>query len=157
MHLAAGNTSLRCDYCKTVVVLPTDNAGIQFIGEVTTDLNCPVCAVKLWDAVIAGVQINACNRCHGTLIRMGALETVIDQLRSTNIETQVPAPPNPDDLRRKLDCPKCRQHMDVHFYMGGGGAVIGGCERCELDWLDGGAIMRIVRAPHHDDSAMHSW
>ena len=155
MHLATGNTSLVCDYCKTVVVLPTDDAGIQFISETAANLNCPVCSIKLWDAVVSGIQVNACNRCHGSLIHMGVLETVIDQLRSKVMDAQIPTPANPQDLQRKIECPNCHQKMDVHFYMGGGGAVIGGCERCELDWLDGGALMRIARAPHHDDPAMH--
>jgi Zn-finger nucleic acid-binding protein len=27
------------------------------------------------------------------------------------------------------------------------------CERCELNWLDGGTLMRIAHAPHSEDAA----
>jgi Zn-finger nucleic acid-binding protein len=36
--------------------------------------------------------------------------------------------------------------------MGGGGAIIATCENCELNWLDGGMLMRIVRTPHEESS-----
>ena len=26
------------------------------------------------------------------------------------------------------------------------------CERCELNWLDGGALLRIVHAPHSEEA-----
>jgi Zn-finger nucleic acid-binding protein len=37
--------------------------------------------------------------------------------------------------------------MDSHVYGGGGNAVIGSCERCEVNWLHHGGLDRIVRAP----------
>jgi Zn-finger nucleic acid-binding protein len=152
MHLAAGNGSMRCDYCKTVVIIPADDTGVRFIGEDPAGLNCPVCSVPLWNATLAGVEIHGCKQCSGSLIAMGAVEQIIDQLRANFTDPQIPSPPNPDDLKRKIDCPQCKQRMEVYFYMGGGGAVIGGCERCGLNWLDGGTLMRIVRAPHYDNA-----
>lgn len=155
MHLAAGNGSLRCDYCKTVVIVAADDEGVRFLGEDLSGLACPVCFVPLWNATLAGVQIHACKRCSGLLFVIGVVEHIVDQLRATFTDEQIPSPPNPDDLRRKIACPRCRQRMEVYFYMGGGGAAIGGCERCGLNWLDGGTLMRIVRAPHHDDAGAY--
>jgi Zn-finger nucleic acid-binding protein len=43
--------------------------------------------------------------------------------------------------------------MDTHFYYGGGHVVMENCERCELNWLDGGTLMRIAHAPHSEDAA----
>jgi Zn-finger nucleic acid-binding protein len=39
--------------------------------------------------------------------------------------------------------------MDTHYYAGGGNVVIDDCSRCELNWLDAGELMSIVRAPGH--------
>jgi len=155
MHLAAGNASLRCDYCKTVVIVPADDEGVRFLGEDVSGFTCPICSTPLWNATLAGVQMHACKRCNGQLLAMGVVEHVIDQLRATFTDPQIPSPPNPDDLRRKIGCPKCHQRMEMYFYMGGGGAVIGGCEGCRLNWLDGGTLMRIVRAPHHEGESAH--
>ena len=47
----------------------------------------------------------------------------------------------------------CHHTMDTHFYYGGGHAVMEIAKRCELNWLDGGALMRIVRAPHSEEAA----
>lgn len=151
MHLGIGNDSLRCEYCKTVVIVQKDDHGVRYLDE-TPELHCPVCAVSLWNATLAGIQLHACKQCSGLLVSMGAIDTLIDELRSTNTETQIPPPPDSHGLREKIDCPRCHQHMDVHFYFGGGGAVIGGCEHCELNWLDGGMLMRIVRAPHYNEA-----
>jgi Zn-finger nucleic acid-binding protein len=152
MRVATGNTTLRCDYCKNVVVTRTDDPGLLYLDEASADLRCPVCTIPLWDAVLADMNLWACKQCSGMLIPMQAFETLIDAMREKCAATEIPSPPDPDDLHRQLNCPKCRRQLDMHFYLGGGGSVIGGCEQCSLDWLDGGVLMRIVRAPHHDDA-----
>jgi hypothetical protein len=40
----------------------------------------------------------------------------------------------------------------MHFYLGGGSSILGSCENCSSNWLDGGVLMRIARAPHGDAS-----
>ena len=39
--------------------------------------------------------------------------------------------------------------MDTHYYAGPGNIVIDDCASCELNWLDAGELMAIVRAPDH--------
>jgi Zn-finger nucleic acid-binding protein len=56
-------------------------------------------------------------------------------------------------LQRKLACPQCHQHMESHYDFTGGHTVIFDCERCEVNWLEGGALMHMVRAPREDESA----
>jgi Zn-finger nucleic acid-binding protein len=149
MRLANGNASLRCDYCKSIVIAQPDDAGVRYL-DAASNLTCPACGLALWSATLAGVEIHACRRCHGMLMAMGVLETLVEQMRAGQSGSEIPAPPDPADLNRKVDCPSCRHRMDTHFYYGGGSAVISGCELCSLNWLDGGVLMRIVRAPHRD-------
>lgn len=151
MRLAHGNASLRCDYCKTVVIVQPDDLGVRYL-EQAANLACPVCAIPLWNATLTGVKIHACERCHGLLVAMEAFEALIAQLRDKYEEAEIPIAAEPQDLNRRTDCPSCRQRMDTHFYYGGGSAVISGCEHCSLNWLDGGVLLRIVRAPHSVDT-----
>jgi Zn-finger nucleic acid-binding protein len=152
MHLTGGNASLRCDYCKTVVVVAPDDAGIQFVDE-AAKLACPLDTAPLWNAVLARVPIRACKQCHGLLVSMGAFEDLIANMRALHPEEVDSPPANRADLKRKVICPNCHQAMDTHFYFGGGHAVISTCEKCELHWLDGGVLMRIVRAPRENVAA----
>jgi len=153
MRLATGDGSMRCDYCKTVVVLQADDAGVVFLEETFQGLNCPDCSVPLWNAALGRVNLCACKKCKGMLIGMNVFEPLIEELREKNKDqSAIPSPADPADLRRIVECPKCHRHTDVHFYMGGGGAIIATCENCELNWLDGGMLMRIVRTPHEESS-----
>lgn len=152
MHLTGGNASLRCDYCQTVVVVAPDDAGVQFVDQ-ASGLACPEDAAPLWNAVLVRVPIRACNQCHGLLVTMGAFEDLIGNMRAVHPEEMDSPPANPADLNRKVTCPNCHQAMDTHFYFGGGHAVISTCEQCELHWLEGGVLMRIVRAPRDNVAA----
>lgn len=151
MRLANGNASLRCEFCKTVVTLTPDDAGMQFLEE-APDLECPSCAVALWNAVMAGVQLHACRRCHGLLVAMNALEPLVEAMRASHPGSEIPAPADPADLDRRINCPRCHRRMSSDFYAGGGNAVVSGCERDELNWLDGGVLTRIVGAPRESDA-----
>jgi Zn-finger nucleic acid-binding protein len=156
MRLANGNASLRCDYCKAVFIAAKDDIGVQFLDQ-AGDLTCPVCEVPLWDSVLAGMQIHACKRCHGLLVAMGAFEALVDQMRGNQSDSAIPPPADPADLKRMVNCPRCRLRMDTHFYYGGGQAILSGCERCDLNWLDGGVLMLIVRAPHRSGENLAYW
>lgn len=151
MRLGSGNTSLRCEYCKTVVTLAQDEDGIQFLDE-APELECPACATSLWNAVLARVELHACKQCHGLLVAMSGLEPLVESMRAAHPGSEIPASADPADLDRKVVCPRCHGRMDSDFYAGGGNAVISSCERCELNWLEGGALMRIVRAPQASDA-----
>jgi Zn-finger nucleic acid-binding protein len=58
-------------------------------------------------------------------------------------------PPDPKELKRRIQCPQCHRAMDTHYYAGPGNIVIDDCASCELNWLDAGELMAIVRAPDH--------
>jgi Zn-finger nucleic acid-binding protein len=152
MRLTAGNASLRCPYCMSVVIAQADDSGMQFLDEVA-ELVCPVCSVPLWNATLAGVQVHGCKQCHGQMLQIGFIEDLIEQLRAVHTESAIPPPVNPDDLQRKLACPRCHQHMESHYDFIGGHTVIFGCEKCQLNWLDGGALMHMVRAPREEASS----
>jgi LSD1 subclass zinc finger protein len=152
LRMATGNATLRCDYCNTVVVAKTDDSGLLFLDQVLTELNCPVCSIPLSKAAVAGIELYACKQCSGMLVSMGVFEALIEKKRAESTGDVIPSPPDPADLNRRLNCPRCRKPLDMHFYMGGGSSVIGGCEDCSLSWLDGGVLMRIVRAPHAAES-----
>jgi Zn-finger nucleic acid-binding protein len=154
--MATGNATLRCDYCNSVVIALPDNAGVCFLDE-TPNLTCPLCTVPLWSASLAGMQLQACKRCHGQLVSMAAFEELIERMRAQQDGAEIPAALDHPDLNRSINCPNCHHLMDTHFYYGGGNAVISGCEQCNLNWLDGGVLMRIVRAPHRDDTQADAW
>jgi Zn-finger nucleic acid-binding protein len=146
LKLAAGNTSLRCDYCKLVVAVETDDTGVQFLEE-APDRACPTCGSTLWHAVLAATKVDACKTDRGLLVPMGDFEALIDKMRGVHQERELPGPVDAEELERKVMCPRCHKQMETHFYFGGGHAVMSTCEACELHWLDGGMLMRIVRMP----------
>jgi len=153
MRLATGDGSMRCDYCRSVVILAADDAGLRFFNENAQGLECPVCSIPLWNAALGAVKLDACKKCKGMLIGMNVFEPLIEELREKNKDQdEIPSPADPADLRRAVECPKCHRRADVHFYMGGGGAILATCENCELNWLDGGMLMRIVHAPREERS-----
>lgn len=149
MRISGGLLSLRCDYCKTVVYTAADDEGVRYMEELQ-DLLCPVCAVPLWNASLDNVPLRACKKCHGMLIAMGAFEGLIDQVRGENSKSEIPVADDGSDGERRLECPQCHHPMETHFYYGGGHVMMDDCERCELNWLDGGELMRIARAPRSE-------
>ncbi len=151
MQLAGGLTSLRCDYCKSIVNTAPDDEGVRYLDELE-ELLCPACMVPLWNATFANVPIRSCKKCHGILVAMGAFEELIAQAHAEHPGSESPVAEDGSDLSRKLDCPQCHHSMDTHFYYGGGHVVMEDCERCELNWLDGGALLRIVHAPHSEEA-----
>ena len=151
MRMAGGHESLRCDYCKNIYFSGPDDQGVRYLDELP-DLLCPVCAVPLWNATLAGAPLRTCKQCRGMLVAMGAFEGLIEQVRGEHPGAQVPATGDTIDPSRKLECPLCHHTMESHFYYGGGHVVMEDCERCEVNWLDGGALIRIVRAPHQQEA-----
>jgi LSD1 subclass zinc finger protein len=146
LKLTAGNTSLRCDYCKLMVAVATDDTGVQFLDE-ARDLNCPACGAGLWHGVLAAVEVDACKTDRGLLVPMDWFEALVEKMRTLHTEREIPSPIDEAELQRKVMCPRCHKRMDTHYYFGGGHAVMSTCEQCQLHWLDGGMLMRIVRMP----------
>jgi Zn-finger nucleic acid-binding protein len=151
MRLAGGLTSLRCDYCHSLYYSAADDEGVRYLDELQEFL-CPVCAVPLWNATLANLPMRACKKCRGMLVAMGSFEGLIAQMRTTHPGAELSVADDGSDLSRRLECPQCHHPMETHFYYGGGHVVMEDCERCELNWLDGGALMRIVHVPHSEEA-----
>jgi Zn-finger nucleic acid-binding protein len=115
-----------------------------------SDLSCPVCSVPLAHAILGEHQILYCTRCRGSLIPAPVFVLMLRDLRAERAGTSaIPHPPDPKELRRRIPCPQCHRAMDIHYYAGPGNIVIDDCAPCELNWLDAGELMVIVRAPDH--------
>lgn len=152
MQLAADEDYYRCEYCRAVYAPDDDQDGVRVFGE-SSEFACPVCALPLADAALAHRRMLYCRRCHGMLVPMGEFVELVEQLRSRRQGPgALQTPADPRDLDRSLQCPKCRQRMDTHFYEGPGNVVIDSCSRCYLDWLDCGELFRISRSPDRDYS-----
>jgi Zn-finger nucleic acid-binding protein len=147
LRLAGSQNNLRCEYCKNIFYSGPDEEGVSYLDELVNVL-CPTCSVPLWNATLTNVPLRACKKCKGMLVAMGAFEGLIAQTRGAHPGTEIPVADDGSDLSRKLKCPLCHHVMETHFYYGGGHVVIDDCERCELNWLDGGELRRIARAPH---------
>lgn len=151
MRLEEGKNYLICDFCRNIYFPEATDEGVRVLDEQDSQL-CPVCAIPLVNAVIGGLRILYCSRCHGMLIPMDDFLELVQRLRAERdgapCET-MPAP-DPKDLDRRIRCPRCSQEMETHPYGGPGNIVIDSCEACGVNWLDHGELQRIVRAPDQE-------
>jgi len=149
MRLLDGRECLTCDYCKSEYFPEKNEDGIRVLDD-RSELSCPVCAVPLAHAILESHQILYCTRCRGSLIPAPVFVLILRDLRARRENaTATPHLPDPQELQRRIQCPQCHRAMDTHYYAGPGNVVIDDCEWCELNWLDAGELMTIVRAPDH--------
>jgi LSD1 subclass zinc finger protein len=146
MRLLTGAESLTCDYCGNIVFPQKDDDGVRVLGTPTDEL-CPVCRIGLVDASFSGAQIRYCTRCRGMLIPMETFADLVQELRYGHDGGVIQAPADRRELDRRLNCPRCHQTMETHFYAGPGNVILSDCEHCSLDWIDHGKLMRIAHAP----------
>jgi Zn-finger nucleic acid-binding protein len=146
MKLKADMQSFKCEYCQSVYFPDKNDDGVRVLDE-PSGQQCPVCNTPLVHAVLAKSQIIYCTGCKGTLVPMGMLESIVEELRSEHGTVDAPTAGDKDDLHRKINCPQCHHPMDAHFYAGPGNVVVDSCEECCLIWLDRGALTRIAHAP----------
>jgi Zn-finger nucleic acid-binding protein len=152
MEIADGDEAPVCAYCKQVYAPAEDLEGVRVLGE-ASQLACPVCAIALVKSVMAHHRILYCTQCHGSLVSMNDLGPLVGDLRAgRHAPDGIPSRPDPRQLQRHIECPKCHQRMDTHYYAGPGNIVIDDCSRCDLDWLDAGELRSIARAPDHSYS-----
>jgi Zn-finger nucleic acid-binding protein len=149
LRLTENEESSRCEYCGTVYTPPRNDDGVRLLGE-SSKLACPVCAIPLESAALAGHRILSCTKCLGMLVSMNVFVALIEELRAAQ-QGRGSVQPAADrkSLERCIDCPQCHQRMDTHFYEGPGNIVIDDCSRCFLNWLDQGEMTRVARAPDH--------
>jgi Zn-finger nucleic acid-binding protein len=148
MRLEPDKDCLTCDYCKNMYFPVKGDDGVSVFPE-KSENTCPVCSIPLMQASLAKVRIQYCTQCRGMLIPMGVFLALVDELRAGQPGSLIPPPPDPTELRRTLPCPHCHKPMVTHYYSGAGNVILEDCEDCELNWLDHGKLMRIVRAPDH--------
>jgi len=146
MHLEEDKEFLRCGYCKNVFFPEKNDDGVRVLVELST-LKCPVCEFPLVHAALEGWRMLYCGKCRGMLISMDIFVELILALHShSDGSGAIPRPPDPKDLLRRTNCPKCHRQMDTHYYAGPGNVIIDDCVACHLNWLDYGELRRIARA-----------
>lgn len=146
MRLKPNEDSYTCDYCGAVYVPDKNADGVRVLGE-TSDQVCPNCNTTLVQAAVEKTRILYCGKCRGMLVAMPVFRGLVAALQVSQGASVTQPPASTADLSKVLACPNCHQHMDTHYYAGGGNAVIETCEKCLLNWLDHGELYRIVHAP----------
>jgi len=146
MRIDRARGVLVCDHCHTEREPPAALDYLDILDE--TSLVCPICSAHLANGRLEGHPVICCARCFGLLIDMSRFVSVIEAARAREARTSRSIPPrrqHPGD--RVLDCPRCGQPMVAHLYGGPGNIVIDTCERCLVNWLDGGELRRVATAP----------
>lgn len=142
-----------CDYCGTEVLPPSTDEGVLVLDD--SKFDCPLCPiaspVKLANAMLEAVPMLYCRQCHGMLIAMEDLETLLSALRAHRDRPAAYVEPrSAADAGRSLHCPRCGAAMDDHPYGGGGNVNVDSCESCESIWLDRGELRKIASAPDYE-------
>lgn len=138
----------RCPYCETFHFPEETEDGIAGLGS-ATPYACPVCADPLTAAAIDGHEVGYCRTCRGFLSSNAAFGRIVQAKRAKcGSPDHVALPFAPEELRRRVSCPRCRKPMDSHPYHAGGNAVIDTCARCAVVWLDAGELTVIGRYPN---------
>ena len=147
MQPVSGAAYFRCPHCGTFEFPRTTDDGVATLNEVS-EFGCPVCKQSLGTAAISGHPIHFCGTCRGFLTTNAAFSEILAHRRAENADRPtVTRTIDPDELRRRVCCPKCKKPMDAHPYGGGGNVVIDTCHRCHLIWLDCGEMETLAR--HH--------
>jgi Zn-finger nucleic acid-binding protein len=147
-----------CDYCHAVFYPGEDDDGVQIASDAATAQQaCPICSLPLVQASIAKIPLLFCTQCHGLLLPMPALQSLIEARKADRDKPAVQAPPDHADLKRSIQCPQCHRRMDTHFYAGPGNVIVDSCGDCTLLWLDRGELTRIAHAPDEGDQEDLTW
>ena len=142
-----------CHHCGTFHFLEVAAVeGLQVVDRQDRARSCPVCTTPLSLALLnTNHSVDHCERCGGFLMVRPTFADVVQRRRAS--ASGPAAPPVPIDrreLERRLNCPACRSHMEVHPYYGPGNVVIDTCDRCDMVWMDGGELQQIEDAPGAD-------
>lgn len=141
-----------CEYCGSYYFPNPSLDGLRVLGDAPNGLKCPVCRITLqiasFDEQARGYH---CLQCRGILLNRFAFRDVVTTRRTH--ATESPAPVHPLDrsqLTRRVACPQCARPMGTHPYYGPGNIVIDTCDPCNLIWLDGMELQRVINAPGAD-------
>ena len=152
MELAPSRRHFTCAHCgKSRFPDPLAADGIQLVGRSGDAVTCPVCATAMSHALLHDEPVEFCTECRGMLLPRGTFAELVDQHRAWATSPPVaPAPLRREALDRRLFCPECAAAFATYPYGGPGNAVIDGCPRCDLVWLDYGELAQIIDAPGRD-------
>lgn len=146
-----------CEYCG-VYHFPNQSAdGIRNLGQAPERITCPLCSIP-FDLVVFDDHYRGhqCSNCQGILFNRGTFRKTLESRRA---KATTPAEPaaraSEDELARKIYCPKCKQPMSTHRYLGPGNIIIDNCLTCNLIWLDYGELNKAVNAPGKDRGTAH--
>jgi Zn-finger nucleic acid-binding protein len=142
-----------CTFCGTFSFIEAPAVeGVRVLERSVPGRSCPLCGALLSKALLDDVYgVEHCEQCRGLLLTRAVFAEAIPLRRAR--EPGPPAPPIPLDVRelkRLVQCPSCREQMDVHPYYGPGNVVIDTCPRCDLIWLDFGELKQITEAGGRD-------
>ncbi len=150
MEWHAGRGHFTCTYCATyafVQALEASPDGVQPVGR-DGEHHCPECRALLSLGLIEGRTVEQCGTCRGLLVTNDDFLVIVNMRRAKRTEPPVkPAPLDPREMQRRVDCPRCAKAMEVHPYYGPGNVVIDSCAGCGLIWLNHGELAAIERAP----------
>lgn len=170
MRLAETRDHFVCPFCGAHRWPESSRDGALILGE-ATGMKCPLCPGPLVTARLERAEISLCGLCHGFLIASRDLAATVESRRmdreleprppmgetdevespwlpgSEALRARIPAAPITEAARRRrIACPKCRQTMEAHPYLGPGAVLIDRCAECGLVWMDPGELTRIERA-----------
>ena len=79
MRLSRDQGLMICDYCCSQTTPPTDEEGVLVIDP--SSHNCPICQVPLANASLESCDLLYCERCHGMLLNMEKLVSLLETRR----------------------------------------------------------------------------
>ena len=138
-----------CEYC-TAFHFPSESTDGVRVLEEGAAVDCPLCQLPLSFASLDQVRVKHCENCRGILVDRRRFASIVESRRSKYPGREGQQQMLDEvDRRRRVDCPKCKDRMDLHPYYGPGRVMIDTCGHCALIWLDHGELTTIARAPGH--------
>ena len=143
-----GQEYCRCSFCSSLIQLTEVSVDRILPAGTALDSQCPACAHPLLTGLIENRRALYCALCFGVLLRHADFGSIIQERAARRVggEPAEPRPIDPAAFGRHLNCPSCRNAMEVHPYYGPGNIVVDTCAECGLIWLDHGELTRVEQA-----------
>ncbi|HEY4262969.1 MAG TPA: zf-TFIIB domain-containing protein [Schlesneria sp.] len=139
-----------CEFCSSIRSVDATSGSADRVSPLDHPggFDCPRCRQSLVVAAMDGLKVEHCQGCRGVIIQRHLFATLVRNRRADFRGADArPIPLDFDQLKLIVDCPSCKQAMEVHPYYGPGNIVIDSCSHCGLVWLDSGEMSRIEVAP----------
>jgi Zn-finger nucleic acid-binding protein len=152
MQLTESRRYFHCRHCgRYHFPQPVESDGIHIVGHPPEAPSCPVCLTAMAHALLHDEPVDFCESCRGMLLPRAAFAELVYRKRSwPSAPAAMPPPVDREALTRERTCPRCQTRFDTYVYGGPGNAVMDGCARCNVVWLDFGEFRQIVDAPGRD-------